>query len=353
MKVLFLYSGSRQGVLKKIKTGESSRHGFWGMVYLPEYGIDADYAEIEQCLPLWATKILRRVINIYFIHLPLFWKILSYDIVFTSAAFGTQLVHALLRVKKPLWVMHDFSITGLLGEEKTLRQKIFGFMIKRCAGIVTLSEDEKEKLEKRFPHLKGRIEFIPFGVDLDFFKPQGMPKKKQILAVGLDPDRDWKTLIEAVKDINIPVVLVTRISRVEKYLPLPANIEVRQFSARDLEKEYDKSTMIIVPLNTSSHNNDAMGCSVLFEGMAMGKPIIITRTKAVESYVKDRENGILVEEDNINNMKEAIKFILNNKKEAERIGENAYRYAVKNLDAKKCAATLADFFKKIYQEVKK
>lgn len=353
MKVLFLYSGSRLGVLEKIKKGESSRHGFWGMVYLSEYGIEADYVEIEQFLPKWLSKIIRKITNVYFIHIPLFWKIFSYDIIFTSAAFGTQLVHVLLRVKKPLWVMHDFSITGLLGEEKTLRQKIFRFIVRRCAGIVTLSLDEKEKLEKKFPHLKGRIEFIPFGVDLDFFRPQGMPEKKQILAVGFDPDRDWKTLIEAVKDINIRVILATRIGRVEKYLPLPANIEVKQFSPRGLLEEYDKSAMIIVPLNTSYHNNDAMGCSVLFEGMAMGKPVIITRTMVVESYVKDKENGLLVEEGSTNKMREAINFILNNKKEAEKIGENAHKYAVKNLDAKKCAAALADFFKKIYQENKK
>lgn len=351
MKVLYLYSGSRYGVLEKIKSGESPRHGFWGMTYLPLYGIGADYAEIEQYLPLRATKLLRRVINVYFIHLPFFWRILSYDIVFTSAAFGTQLFHAILHFKKPLWVMQDFSITGLLGNEKTLRQKIFRFMVSRSAGIVTLSLDEKEKLEKRFPHLKGRIKFIPFGVDLDFLKPQGVLKKKQILAVGLDPDRDWKTLIEAVKDIDIPVVLATKISRVEKYLPLPANIEVKQFSARDLVEEYDKSTMIIVPLNTSSHNNDAMGCSALFEGMAMGKPVIITRTRVVESYVKDRENGLLVEEGSVNDMKEAIKFVLDNEPAAEKIGKNAYEYAIKNLNAEKCAAVLADFFKKIHQEV--
>jgi hypothetical protein len=51
MKVLFLYSGSRQGVLEKIRSGESPRHGFWGMVYMPEFGIDASYLEIEQFFP--------------------------------------------------------------------------------------------------------------------------------------------------------------------------------------------------------------------------------------------------------------------------------------------------------------
>jgi len=207
-------------------------------------------------------------------------------------------------------------------------------------------------LEKRFPHLKGKVVFIPFGVDLNFFKPQNLPKKQQILAVGFDPDRDWGTLIAAVKDIDVHVVLATRMSRVEKYLPLPVNVEVTQFSGRDLVKEYDKSAMIIVPLSTSSHNNDAMGCSALFEGMAMGRPVIATGTKTIESYVKNKENGLLIKEGSVADMKEAINFVLENNAKAEEIGRRAYEYAIKNLDARKCTAVLADFFKRICKESK-
>src|SRR3989344_4810369 len=124
MKALFLYSGSRHGVLDKAKNGETHVNGFWGMTYLPLYGIEAEYLEIEQYLPMWLAKFVRSITNIYFIHWPFFWKMLSYDIVFTSAAFGTQLFHAILRPKKPLWIMHDFSITGLLGNKETVRQNL-------------------------------------------------------------------------------------------------------------------------------------------------------------------------------------------------------------------------------------
>jgi glycosyltransferase involved in cell wall biosynthesis len=194
MRVLFLYSGSREGILEKVKRGEYPTQGFWGMLELPEFGIEADYIEIEQSFPGRFSRFIRKYLNVYFIHLPLFWKLFSYDIVFTSAAFGTQLFHSLFGIRRPIWIMHDFSITGLLGDQKTLRQKIFRFMVRRSAGIVTLSVDEKEKLHKLFPDMKEKIEFIPFGVDLNFFKPQSIPEAKQILAVGFDPDRDWQTL---------------------------------------------------------------------------------------------------------------------------------------------------------------
>lgn len=347
MKVLYLYSGSREGLLEKTHKGEYHGNGFWGMLYLPEHGIKADYIEIEQYLPKFITRFLRRIINIYFIHLFLFWKFFFYDIIFTSAAFGSQLLYSILRLRKPLWVMHDFSITGLLGEEKTFRQKVFRYMVSRSAGIVTLSTDEKERLQKRFPHLKDKIEFIPFGVNLGFFKPLKDFEKRQILSVGLDPDRDWKTLIKACSDIDVPVVLVTKTERIKQYLPLPPHFKVRQFTSKDLAEEYARSAIVVVPLNTSSGINNAMGCSVLFEAMASGRPVVITRTKTTESYVKNGENGILVDEGDSLMLRKTIKTLLNDKALRERLGDNAYQYAKINFDAKKCAALLADFFKRI------
>ncbi len=353
MKVLYLFSGSRDGLLEKIKKGEAHGNGFWGMLELPRFGIEADYIEIEQTYPKSAAKFIRKHLNNYAIHLPLLWKFFSYDVVFTSSAFASQLFFAMFSPKKPLWIMHDFSIKGLLGEERTLRQKIFRFMVMRAAGVVTLSLDEKEFLEKRFPHLRGKVEFIPFGIDLGFFKPQGEREERQVLAVGFDPDRDWKTLVEAVKGLDIPVVLATRESRIAKLRPLPENVSVRQFSPRDLVREYDRSALVVVPLDTSHGVNDAMGCSTLFEAMVMGKAILATRTKAMESYVTHGENAYLVEEGDAYQMRSAIGSLLGDPALRKRMGENARRYALANLDIHSCTERLAAFFRKVFESEKR
>lgn len=352
MKVLYLFNGSRQGLIDKVKAGENHGDGFWGMLRLPHYGVEADYAELEQYFPIWLAKFLRRFVNIYFIHLPFFFKIFWYDIVFTSSAFGSQMVYSLFHffgIRKPIWVMHDFSILGLLGAEKTLKQKIFRFMVMRAAGVVTLSNDETVRLEQRFPHLRGKVELIPFGVDANFFKPQEVAEENQILAAGFDPDRDWDTLIEACKDLNVKIVLATRPERVAKCQPLPANIKLKQFSLRDLVKEYSRSALIVVPLNTSFGTNDAMGCSTLFEGMAMAKPVVVTRTRATESYVKNMENGILVEERNVAAMKQAIQSLLADKDLRHRMGVKARQYAIEELDPERRAKQLADFFNRLLE----
>ncbi|MDE1874954.1 MAG: glycosyltransferase family 4 protein [Patescibacteria group bacterium] len=348
MKVLYLFSGSREGLIEKVRRGEYHGNGFWGMLQLPKYGVEADYIEVEQTYPRPIARWIRRHVSTHAFHVPIIWKIFSYDIVFTSTAFITQLIFALVSPRRPLWVMHDFSIKSQLGAEKTFRQKIFRFMVRRAAGVVTLSLDEKEFLERRFPHLVGRVEFIPFGVDMGFFKPAAAARE-QILAVGFDPDRDWKTLIEAVRDIDVPVILATHERRVEKLKPLPPNVSVRSFSPRELVAEYDRSTVVVVPLDTSTGLNDAMGCSTLFEGMAMGKAVVATRTRAMESYVVSGENGLLVPEGDAPALRKALADLLANPAERRRIGENARRYALEHLDIEDCSRRLADFFMRLYR----
>nr|MBA3284074.1 hypothetical protein [Nitrosopumilus sp.] len=279
MKILYLFSGSRKKLMQEISLGESPANGMWGMTYLSNHSIHAEYKEIEDTFPSKISRFIRKYLNVYFIHIFYFFRFFSYDIIFTSAAFGTQLIHTVLGIKRPIWVMHDFSIMSMLGEENTFKQKLFRYMVVRAGGVITLSLDEKVRLQERFSHLKDKIDFIPFGIDMKFFKPMNIQQQRSVLSVGRDPDRDWKTLVDASTDPSIPVTITTFPKRVQNLLPLPSHIQVLQLSSRDLVTEYDKAGVLVIALNTKAGINDAMGCSVLYEAMAMGKAIIATRTR--------------------------------------------------------------------------
>lgn len=347
MRVLYLFNNIRTGATERIKRGDDHDDHFFGMLRMPKHDIKADYVEIEQYFPHWLTVALRKFVNIYYIHLFLFWKFFSYDVVFTSSAFGSQLVHALLRLKRPKWVMYDFSIRGFIGEGKSLRQKIFRWMTGRTAGIITLSKNEAEKLKQLFPALKQKIEFIPFGVDLSFFKPQkGVSEEHQIFTVGLAPDRDYQTLFEATKGLNIPVV-VTRSRTIDSFKNLPSYVQAHSFSSRELVQEYAKSKIVVLPLDIQGGLNNATGCSTLVESMAMGKAVIVTRTPTVESYVTHGVNGILVEPKDVEGLRIAIQELLADEGKRKKLGENARAFAEKNCDAELVAKRMADFFKKI------
>ncbi len=146
--------------------------------------------------------------------------------------------------------------------------------------------------------------------------------------------------------MNAPVVAATRPQRVEK-LQVPSNVSIKQFVPRDLAKEYAKSSIIVVAMDTSKGINDAMGCSTLFEAMATGKPVIATHTHTMASYVTDGENGLLVPEGDPEALKRAIERLLGDEDLRIKLGRNARIYAEAYLDADKLGEKLADFFKRL------
>jgi len=350
LKVSYLFAGPRGGPLEAVRRGENHGAGFWGLCHLNAFGIEANFLDPEQVYPQALSRFLRKILSTYWIHLSVFWKLFSSDIIFTSTAFGTQLIYTLLRTSHPRWIMHDFNITGFLGKRKTRKQKIFAFMVSRCAGIVTLSKKEEDMLKEDFPHLSKKIAWIPFGADLKFFSPTPVEEKRQILVVGTDPDRDYRTLFAACEDLDIPVVVTTISSRLTPLGPLPRFVSVRRFSPQELVQEYNCSAIIVIPLDTTRRLNDAMGCSGLFEAMAMGKAIIATRTFTMESYITDGENGLLVRERDADDLRTAIKKLLADDALRRRLAANARAYAEKNLDINVCTKRLAEFFRMIAPE---
>ncbi len=349
MNVLYLLNRVRDDLVEKIRIGKSHDNHFYGMLRLPQYGVEASYIELEQFYPKPAAAFLRKhFLNIYWAHAPLFFKFLSYDIVFSSASFGSQLIHTLYPFKKPKWVMFDFSITGLIGSGSTLRQKIFRWMTKKSAGIVTISSWEKDLLLSKYPELKGRVEFIRFGVDTEFFKPQrGINEEKEILTVGFDYGRDYPAFFAATEGLDVKVVAAARLAKLQKFAPIPTYLEAREFSPEDMVKEFAKAQIVIIPLNTSGGTNDAMGTSTLVEAMAMGKAIIITDTPTIRSYVEHDKTAILVPEGDPQALHEAIISLMDDPKKRQKLGKAAREFAVAHCTSDMFAKELAEFFRNI------
>ncbi|RJR13538.1 glycosyltransferase [Candidatus Parcubacteria bacterium] len=352
MRVLFLYTGHRKELLEKAQKGEDPGGGLWGLWPLKQRGVQAELLELEQFFPIRIARFLRaRVLGHYNAHLPLLPFLFRYDIVFTAGAFTTQIVFTVLqqlfRFKRPVWVMHDFSIIGLLGEGKTLKQKVFAWAVARTGGIVTVGKKESEALKSRFAHLASRIAYIPFGVDTEWFKPQPhVPEERLVITVGIDPDRDWPAFFEAVKDIDAKVIVAGSGRRSKRFNP-PPSVEVRMFTPKEMVDLYARAAVVVIPLDTSSRVNDAMGLSTLYEAMAMGKAIVVSHTDHTESYIQNSENGMLVPQKDAGAMRRAVLELLENRDKRVQLGKSARAYAERELAYEKTGKDLIAFFEQL------
>lgn len=354
IRVAYVFTGFRGDLWKQVQAGEKDGNGFWGMGYLQQNGVDANLVELEMFYPRGLSSFMRsRLLNVNLVHLPTFFAFFAYDIIYTSTGFGSQLLMTLLRfvgIRRPLWVMHDFSISGFLRHSNTLRRTLIRLITAHSDGIVTLSKKEVTLLEAEFPHLRGRIAFIPYGRDLSYFCPKSVPEVRQVFVPGSDPDRDLATVFKACEGLDVTVLITAPPSRLKKLGALPSFVRHQRFDEKDLVEEYSRSAIVVLPLDTRSGLNDAMGNSVLTEALAAGRPIIASRTNMTTSYITDGENGVLVEERNVAEMRKTIQKLFADDTLRKRLGENARTYAIQNLDARERGKELADFFKRIMRE---
>jgi len=68
----------------------------------------------------------------------------------------------------------------------------------------------------------------------------------------------------------------------------------------------------------------------LLEAMKCGKCVVTLNTGATAEIIKNDENGILLDIDNINNLPNIIIQLLNDDKSRDRLGHNARKYALEH-----------------------
>ena len=338
MKVLFLFNKVRKGM-------DLPRNLFFGMEELRQYGHETGYLEIEHVCPAWLCSLLRRyVLSMHSVHLPLFPWFFRYDIIFTSTAYYSMLLKAVLGIRSFAWVLLDFNIRGTIGDANTLRQRIFQFAVSRVDGIVTINEAEKKMLEELFPHLVGRIVCIPEATDTDFFTPTGEKEEDYVLTVG-NFGRDFKMLIDAVAGTDMRAIIAGKSGFSSG--SLPPNVTHGMYSPGEMRSLYSRARAVFIGINPPEKYADSVGTLSLGEALAMSKAVVVTRTKSMETYITDGTNGIFVPRRDSVALRKVLEQLFSDEKQRNMLGRNARAYAQKELSLKIFAGRLSEFFRTI------
>jgi glycosyltransferase involved in cell wall biosynthesis len=188
-----------------------------------------------------------------------------------------------------------------------------------------------------------RVVLTSFMVDTSFFAPvppaTGTPV---ICSAGLEY-RDYPTLIEAVRGLDVEVVLAAaspwskRADTTQGAL-LPDNVRVCSLGFSDLRQLYARSKFVVVPLDDVPFQ---AGVTTILEAMAMGRAVICTRTAGQTDVVIDGETGIYVAPGDVGSLRSAIERLLDNPEEARRMGE-AGRRLVRDVDVTRYAACVSE-----------
>jgi glycosyltransferase involved in cell wall biosynthesis len=122
---------------------------------------------------------------------------------------------------------------------------------------------------------------------------------------GGGTDRDFASVIDAVRGTDVPLELVTFSPQTLGYQgPLPPNVRVRwRMSQDEFLARMARAAVVVVPLHSSA---SAHGQTTLVQALALGKPVVATRATGTVDYVEDGGEGTLVEAGDVEGYRRAI-----------------------------------------------
>jgi glycosyltransferase involved in cell wall biosynthesis len=199
--------------------------------------------------------------------------------------------------------------------------------------IFVYSATQLDFARKELGISSSRLKLIHFHVDHRFYRPQiARVRDNQICAAGLEW-RDYPTLIDAVSDhpeLTVKLAAASPWSRgvnETEERSLPAHVDARRYDYHALRDLYSESSIVVVPL----YDNDFQaGITTILEAMAMGKPVVVTRTMGQRDVIQDGSNGLYVTPSDPEEWKRVIQRLRRDPTLRNRLGQRARRWIEEN-----------------------
>jgi glycosyltransferase involved in cell wall biosynthesis len=169
-----------------------------------------------------------------------------------------------------------------------------------------------------------RVEFVPFGVDTRYFSPVDVDPDVDVLSVGADPQRDYQLLARVAAELPDRMFqIVTDSERARALVGLPPNVALdADVAFAEIRGRIARARVVGLPVRDNLYSG---GTTVLLQAMAMGKPVVVSRTAAVATGygLVDGENCRLVAPDDERAFAAALQDLLSDPEAAESLGARA------------------------------
>jgi glycosyltransferase involved in cell wall biosynthesis len=256
----------------------------------------------------------------------------DYDAIVTwgeRLSLALTIVQRFARSRKPhIAMMYQFAKPNT-----QIPLRLFGGSLH---AVITWTSVQRRYLIESLGFPAERVYLVRHFVDQLFYSPRAA-EEDTICSVGAEM-RDYPTLIEAmrgtglrchiaadhvriphrirlVKDRHVPV---DRLS-----VPVDARVTMGRKTLPELRDLYARSRFVVVPLLPSESDN---GVTVILEAMAMGKPVICSRTQGQVDVIQDGVTGIYVPVGDPVALREAMLSLWNNPQSAQAMGARARAY---------------------------
>lgn len=213
--------------------------------------------------------------------------------------------------------------------------KMFHRALRYCDKIITTTEYNKQYLMDKFNISAKKIDVVRLMIDLEDFKYE--PKFKILIVAFFAEKKGHEILFNAIRKLNKPDVEVWVVGdelignehplepqKMAHALGLESQVVFfGALSGNALKTLYRECDVFCLPSRTASDGDCEGFPNVLAEAMAFGKPVISTRHVEIPRIVEE----ILVEENDVDGLVNAIERVYNNRDLIKRLGEKNRKIA--------------------------
>ncbi len=220
-------------------------------------------------------------------------------------------------------------VSGLAEPEHGSTRRALTASLVRQLQAVLYGDGELDATVSLGRGLRRHVRVIQFGVDTGFWAPaDGKSRAAEpfVLAIGNDGRRDFATLVDAARLVDVPFRIYTSHPRPDD---LPDNVSWRPadwhrqiLSDAEVRSLFRSAAVVAVPLRPSLRPS---GQSVALQAMACGRPVVLTETDGLwsRSTLVDGRNVLLVPPRDPPALAAALRRAVDSPVESERMGAAA------------------------------
>ena len=228
--------------------------------------------------------------------------------------------------------------------------------------IVCISEAEKESAERNHIARRDKLELIPNGIDISAVR-NAIPKQRSELGIPdeafvvgmigrLSPQKAPDTFIRAAKLIhesipNSVFIIVGDGEERESVESFAEENDLKLYVTGWTDAPYSYLKVFDVALLLSRW--EGFGLAIV-EYMAVEKNVVASRTDAIPTLIEDGTDGLLVEVDNPEDVKDKVLWLYNHPEEAKIMKEKALDKVIRNYDISRVVEQHANLFVNICKQ---
>lgn len=333
MKIAFTFPTNRNDLINEAKKGLTPDNALYGFNYIDK----KDYVfecEVNAYLERAFDFVLHPINKLFISQIGIDFKLsrallmvrkLNKSDVIVSNIDGMSLAICFLKkiglIKPPIiYSVGLFYIQGKMVEvvnskNNSLFLRFYKWILQASDQLLYHAEVEKEKLRNLELLDPSKTTFIAIGSDDKFFKIEQNKVTiniQSVVSIGKDRARDYKTLVRTARELpNLQFLIICRKSNI-RGLVIPENVKLLfDVSYRKVRDLYKSAIMVVIPIKEMYRSSGQM---TLTDCMQAGVPVVISKVVGISHYpLVNNENCILVTPGNINNLKKAIKSLVDDK----------------------------------------